>query len=232
MSILSVVQDATDILPLVRPSVVITSTDLTLRQLLGLAIQEAKDLNRMWWRRMTREHTFTTEAAAAQSTAFPSDFDRWWPNSFWNRTTDRPVVGPVSVQDWQQIQAQAASGRIVLGYRERDASFLLTPTPPAGETIGGEYISTDWARTADLATAKARWTIDTDTSYFDEWLLTLGIIWRWRKSKGLPYDEDHDSYTSYRDTLYANDGGSTTLSIAPEVGDGVYDPVAPESITY
>lgn len=232
MSLLTFIQDAADLLGLTQPSSVIGSTDLTTRQLYAIAVQEAKDLNRLWWKSMTREQTFITTATAAQAAALPDDFDRFWPNSFFNRTTSRPVAGPVSTQGWQLLQANPAAGRVVLGYNVRNGQFLLTPTPAAGETIAYEYISSNWARSSDLSTARARWTVDTDKTYFDEWLLTLGIIWRWRKSKGLVYAQDYDTYTDYRGDKIGNDGGSSVLSIA----DGYdYDPPlpsAPEGFSY
>ena len=213
MSLLTLIQDATDLLALKRPTTVITTSDDQTRQLHAIARQECMELNRMNWKAMMREHTFVTTATAAQASARPSDLDRWVSNSFFNRSTRRPIVGPVTPQTWQALQASPQSGRIVLGYRERDGSFLITPTPPAGETIAGEYISTKWARNAALDTAYVRWQADSDTSYFDEYLITLGAVWRWRKSKGLPYLEDYTTYTDYKSTKLASDGGSSAIDI-------------------
>ena len=233
MSILSIIQDACKLQSLTRPTVVIASTDLTVQQLLGFAIEECQELNKLWWQLMTREQTFLTVATAEQTNAFPSDFDRFWPESFFNRSTNRPVVGPVTVQQWQLIQSNSAAGLITLAYRQRDGVFLVTPTPPAGQTIAYEYISTKWARSADLSTAQLRWEVDTDTSYFDEWLITLGVIWRWRARKGLPHDEDYDKWETRRDQLMANDGGTTKLSFAPPCNGYVPPlPTVPEGFSW
>lgn len=215
MSLLTLVQDAAGLLSLTRPSSVIGSNDLTTRQIFAIAIQACQSLNRKWWQVMMREQTFVTIADTAQTNALPDDFDRFVPDSFFNRTQKRQIVGPVSPQDWQRIQSNGPTSNIVIGFRQRDGSFLLTPAPAAGETIAFEYISTKWARSADLATAKTRWDVDTDTSYFNEWLITLDIVWRWRKTKGLPYAEDHDTWKSYRDTLLGNDGGPGEINAAP-----------------
>lgn len=231
MTILSLIQDATDLLSLARPSVVVTSNDQQTRQLHAIAVQECKDLNRLWWTAMTREHTFATTATPEQSGMIPEDFDRFWPNSFFNRTTRREVVGPVSPQDWQRVQASGITASCVLAYRERDGAFLITPTPAAGETIAFEYISKNWARSSDLATARARWEDDTDTSYFDEWLITLGIVWRWKKSKGFPYSEDYDIYTAFRDGKQANDGGSSKLNLVSAADTMPPLPTVPESFS-
>ena len=215
MSLLTLVQDATGLLSLVRPSVVIGSSDLTTRQIFAIAVGACNALNRKWWTAMTREQTFVTTATAVQADALPSDFDRFVPDSFFNRTQNRQVVGPLTPQSWQTIQSNGATSNIVIAFRQRTGSFLVTPTPTAGETIAYEYISTKWARSSDLVTDRVRWTIDTDTSYFDEWLITLDIVWRWRKAKGLPYGEDHDTWKSYRDNLLGNDGGPGEINAAP-----------------
>lgn len=227
MSLLTLVQDATGLLSLTQPSVVIGSTDLTHRQIFAIAVQACKDLNRKWWEAMTREHTFVTVAAAAQSNAMPADFDRFVPDTFFNRTQNRQIVGPVTPQNWQRIQSNGATSNIVIGFRKRDGAFLLTPTPAADETIAFEYISTKWARSADLSEDKLRWDADDDTSYFDEWLITLEIVWRWRKSKGLPYAEDYDTCKAYREALLGNDGGPGEINAAPS-GDTSLGVTIPE----
>lgn len=228
MSLLTVVQDATGLLGLTEPSVVIGSTDLTTRQLLAIANQACKSLNRKWWEAMTREQTFVTTATVAQAVALPNDFDRFWPDTFFNRTQNRKIEGPVTPQAWQQIQSSGATSNIVIGFRKRDGSFLLTPTPEAGETIAYEYISNKWARSADLSEAKLRWDTDTDTSYFDEWLITLDIVWRWRKTKGLAYAEDYDTWKNYRDTLLGNDTGAGEINAAPGSEDRSLGVTIPE----
>lgn len=230
MTILTIVQDACGLLSLNRPTAVINSSDLTIRQMLALAKEEAVELARGFnWQALTEEKTFVTTATAEQTdTPVPADFDRFIPNSFWNRTTMRPVVGPVTPQVWQAIQANPAVGRIVLGFRQRTGAFLITPTPVAGETIAYEYISAYWAKSAG-GTPQATWLVDTDLTYLDEHVITLGVRWRWKAAKGFPYAEDHDSYTRARDRQKARDGGSTILPYVAADGCYPYDPQVPQT---
>lgn len=231
--LLTVIQDAAGLLTLTRPSSVIGTNDTAVRQLHALAKQECLDLNaKMDWRDMVREFTFTTEAQAEQTTARPDDFKRWVPNSFWNRDTGLRVLGPMSGQAWQAVQASGLQSSVVAAFRERQGAFLMTPTPAAGETIAGEYISSKWARKSDLSEDYTEWQVDTDTSYFDEWLITLGVVWRWRKSKGFPYSEDYDTWLAYKESLYGNDGGASVLSMTGGAHpDSLADPLAPEGFT-
>ena len=77
MSLLTLIQSATDKIGLTRPSVVYASTDQQVRELLNFANQEGVELARAHqWQEITKEKTFTTTAAAVQAGAFASDFDR------------------------------------------------------------------------------------------------------------------------------------------------------------
>jgi hypothetical protein len=71
-------------------------------QLLGLAQQEGKELaRRHTWQRSSRKQTFTATATETQSTAIPSDFDRFIDETMFNRTRKRHVYGPLNPQEWQ-----------------------------------------------------------------------------------------------------------------------------------
>lgn len=214
MSLLSLLQRSADLLSLARPASVIGSSDQQVRNLYALAIEEAKDLASSHnWQTLIREATFTTTAAAEQTGAVPGDLDRFIPNSFFNRSTRRPVLGPITPQLWQGIQANPQLNRVFLAFRERDGAFLVTPTPPAGQTIAYEYVTTKWARKSDASVDYTEWQADTDITYLDEWLITLGVRWRWKKSKGLPYGEDFDTYEKQRDQNRGRDGAAGAISL-------------------
>lgn len=213
--LLTIIQESCDLLGLPRPATVISSTDATTRQLLALAVEEANELAAAYgWQSLVRECTFTTVADAEQTNALPDDLDRFISNSFFNRTTRRPVVGPITAQQWQAIQANPAMNRIILAFRERDRSFIVTPSPASGETIAYEYITNEWATSSDGLTTYTRWSADTDLTYLDAQLIKLGVRWRWKKTKGLPYNEDYDTYQVQKQQKQARDGGSTSISLS------------------
>jgi hypothetical protein len=54
------------------------------------------------------EQTFVTTATTIQANAIPADFDRFIPNSFFNRTTRRPIIGPVTPAAVAGLIAQPA----------------------------------------------------------------------------------------------------------------------------
>lgn len=227
--LLTIIREVCDLLALPRPATVINSNDLQVKQLFALAVEEARELAKSFgWQTLKRECTFTTVDDPEQVSAVPDDLGRFIPNSFFNRTTRRPVVGPVTPQVWQNIQANPALNRVILGYRQRDRAFLITPTPPADQTIAYEYVSTEWAISSDGLTTRTKWAADTDLTYLDAELIILGLRWRWRKTKGLPYAEDFDTYTAQKEQLQARDGGSTSISLTNVPVFALGRPMIPE----
>jgi len=223
MSLLTLIQNACDLLSISRPTAVISSPDQQIRQLLAAAQEEGYDLaHRFDWQALTNEQTFTTVAQASQTGAVPADWDRFIPNSFFNRTTRRELIGPITPQQWQAIQAQPQLNRVYLAFRERDGSFLITPNPPAGQTIAFEYVSKNWCQSAGNV-AQSAFLADTDMALLDEWIMTLGVRWRWRKAKGLEYAEDFNTYERAVGQKAARDQGAGKISTT---GKG-YIPLGP-----
>jgi hypothetical protein len=75
MSLLSIIQNASDRLGLTRPSTVISSTDPGIITLLGLAQAEGKSLyDRHTWQVLQTEYTFSTADGTA-SYELPAAFD-------------------------------------------------------------------------------------------------------------------------------------------------------------
>jgi len=215
MTVLSIVQATMGRLSLTRPTVVVTSTDQQVIQMFELLKEEAKALTgRAVWQSMTKQETFVTTATEVQTNMpIPADLDRFIPDTFFNRTQQRYMIGPVTPQEWQALQAQPSLGFVYLAFREREGQFIVNPVPPAGDTIAYEYVSSYYAKSsADVA--KEEFTSDDDTSYLDEELLKLGLRWRWKQAKGLEYGQDYDTYEREVEMRAGNDGGTRALDIS------------------
>jgi hypothetical protein len=220
VSLLSVIQAVTGLLSLPTPAAVATSTDRQVIQLMAIANEEGMSLARRHaWQALTEEASFVTVNANVQTaTPIPADFDRFIPNSFFNRTTRRPLTGPISPREWQWIMAQPVYSTVYLAFRERTGQFLVAPAPPAGQAVYFEYVSKNWVRSGGGAPQTA-YAADTDIAFLDETLIQLGVRWRFLKSKGLDYAEDFASYELLVEQAIARDGGSSMLSLAPQPVD-------------
>lgn len=212
MTLLTVVQNSCDRLGIARPSSAFSSTDNAIIQLVGLAQQEGKELaKRHSWQVLTTEKTFTSIAAETQTSAIPTDFDRFVDETFFNRTMKRFVDGPLTPQEWQYHKGIVAT-TIIEAFRVRGNSLLLTPTPSAGSTYAYEYVSKNWCESSG-GTDQSAWASDTDVGILDEELMTLGIIWRWQRAKGLDYAESFNTYEMQVGQAITRDGGKPRLNI-------------------
>lgn len=212
-NLLEIVQQSCQLLSLPVPASVTDSTDVQVLQLWAIANEEGKSLQRSYdWQLLTLEYTFSSTASEAQPTAIPLDLDRWLANTMFDRTTRREVIGPITPQQWQAIQAQPQLNRVFLAWRERTGIFYTTPTPTAGDTIAYEYVTKNWVLAENLD-PKDSFTADTDVPLLNDQMFILGIRWRFLKSKGIDYAQDFDTYQRQLQIEQAKDGGNGKLNI-------------------
>lgn len=224
MALLGLIQDAADGVGLARPSSVVNSSDPNAVTLLRIAQEEGKTLaRRAEWQVLQTEYTFTTVASTV-SYILPSDFDRILKETVFNRTRGRRMVGDLTPQQWQETQASLVT-MVNPAFRIRNNVFLVSPTPSATETIAYEYMSNKWCQSSG-AVGQARWLADTDTGILSEDIMTLGVIWRYKKSKGLDYAEDMNTYEMEVAKSLLNDGARTRIDTGETQRDRI--PTAPQ----
>jgi hypothetical protein len=216
VSLLSIIAEVCGRLSLTQPTAIIGSTDAQVIQLANLANVAGRNIAQSFdWQAITEEQTFTTVAAIPQPAAFPTDFDHFIANSAFNRTTRRPVNGPVTAAQWQALMAQPQLNTVFLVYNERQGVFNCSPAPPAGQTIAYAYVSTKWAKSSG-GTPQTSFLADTDTTFLDEALIADSVVWQFLRAKGLSYAEEMQTFERNLEQQQARDGGSTILSLIPQ----------------
>ena len=194
MSLLTMIGSVARRVGIAPPTVVAAATDATVLQLLEFAQEEGRQLAHFGdWRVLRKEKTFTTVAAETQTdTPIPADLGAFIDGTLWNRSRREPMRGPATPQDWQAWKSNSTfpiEGVIYL----RGTSLLIQPTPNAGETISYEYRSSYWCQSSG-GTAQEAWAADTDTGILSERLMGLGIIWRFKQSRGMEWQPDFAKY--------------------------------------
>lgn len=217
MTLLQICKDAADECGIPRPSSVISSSDQQVRELLRHANREGQWLvKRHAWQALVTEATFTTSAAESQgamTTAAGADFDRFANDTMWNRTTSEKVFGPLADTQWQRVKADVTSG-VTNWFRIRGGNLLFYPNPAASQTVAFEYVSSYWVDTdADGAGEATTWAADTDTAVLDEDLITMGVVYRWLKQKGLAYADQLAEYNARLETLIGQDGAKPNIDM-------------------
>ena len=91
----------------------------------------------------------------------------------------------------------------------------MNPVPTVGDAIYFEYISEWWVDTTGNGDANAnRYAADANTTILDENLITLGVIWRFLKQKGLPYDNQLQEYQIKLFEKQAKDGAKPIIRMS------------------
>lgn len=200
-ALLTTIQQVCERLAQAVPTTVIGSTDKQTVQMKALVEEGLEQLrNRGAWERLTHEYTFTTLAAEDQGTfsaglgSGPSTFnlfDYILPQTLWDRTQIRPLVGPLDAQDWQALKAWVIQGPHYQ-FRLRGGHFYVNPAPTAGLTWAFEYVSEATILSADGLTYKKLFTLDTDDILLPDAVVKADLKWRWKKAKGLSYAQDFE----------------------------------------
>jgi hypothetical protein len=234
MSILTACQDAMVLCGQPQPSSVVSNPDPTVTKFLAFAQVEADQTGSEFnWRNLNIAMTLTGDGTTTLF-ALPSDFERILQGqALWsNKYPSIPLQGPISSQDLLALKALPVMPvrpvwRLIGGQLE------IWPALSSAEVVNGEYRSTNPIVSGDGLTRKPRWTNDSDYTLFPEIILRLGLIWRWKQSKGLDYAEDFRNYQLERDKKAGHEAGgkivrmTNTWNIGSDQWPGVITVISP-----
>ncbi len=228
MTLLSIVQEASRRCNIAVPSSVAANTDVDPQRMFGFANEAGKRLMRRHdWQELQAEKTFTSILANLQTSAVPSDFDRMIEGTFWNVTAQQRVVGPLSPQRWRHLASLSASSARA-SYRLRLGQLYLIGHV-ADHSMVYEYVSNLWVlASGDTSPTLAAFAADTDTHIFDDEVMILELVWRWKAAKGQPYDEDFRKAEEAIEERIGNDQSASMLDLMPEPISEPLDPSIPE----
>jgi len=132
--------------------------------------------------------------------------------TFQNRTLNRPIWGPLTPQAWQREKALPIYTSPNFAYVERGGNFLFSPTPAAGYQVYFEYISKNSVLSSG-GSEKQYFTADDDTWKLDEKMIELGLIWRFKSSKGLDYAQEKQTYDDHIAAQIAQEQPAGVISL-------------------
>lgn len=141
------------------------------------------------------------------------DFAFIVPETMWDRTQRRPVFGPKSGPEWQQLMSQQIQGPW-WQFRIRSNQLLFLPPPTPGDQIFFEWVSKYWCTNASGSQGQTAMIQDTDVSKLDEQLHILGAIWRFKVANGLPSSEDEEKYQGAIADITSRDAVRGRLNLA------------------
>lgn len=201
-TLLQVVQAACQRLAQPKPASVYGSTDKDVLQMLAILEEGLDDLSgRGPWQELRHEYTWTTLGVEDQGDLIsglgsaPVAFNglRYiLPETLWDRTNKIRLLENLPPADWQALKAWSITGPYYQ-FTLRQSSFLVNPAPTAGLTWALEYISEDAIQATGGGAFKKTFTADSDVILLPDSIVKVDLRWRWKKEKGLAYEEDFNT---------------------------------------
>jgi hypothetical protein len=143
----------------------------------------------------------------------PPDFDRWIDDTLWDEGGRSPAMGPPNEQVWQSFSQFVGNSITRMMWRSAGDNQMELK-PPGGGPLSLRYVSRAWVRdNADIAAYRDHIEKDTDRLLFDEQLLLLGLIYKFRERKGFDTTAEKRDYEYRRDKRLGDTRGAATLSI-------------------
>lgn len=218
MSLLQICKDAADEVGIDRPASIVGNSQSDPQKLLRYAKKVGIHLmKKVAWQILRKEQTFTSILGETQTGILPADFDRFIPETFWDRSATKLISGPITAEQWQSLKANSYAGDPKFIYR--GGSVLIIPAPSAGNNYALEYVSNQWCQSA-LGVAQTSWIADTDTGILDEELITLGLKYVYLTDEGLPNAIAAAEFNDYFGTMMTNDQPDSGVMVAADIFGG------------
>ena len=167
---------------------IVTSTDVTTKQLLAIAQRINREIADQYpWPKLYASGSFALVGGQA-TYSLPAAFSWYHYETFWNSSNRWRVLGPMSPQEYAEIRGYGLNTTVYQRFQVRGLSnseLLISPTPSAaqdGDIIIFEYV-------ADRAARPRTW------------------------ASGVLYGAN--TYTFYNGNYYTTAAGGTTGSTAP-----------------
>lgn len=180
MTLISAINEVCDIVSLDRFDSVYGSNDPNAQTMVALAQEAGEEISRRGdWQRMLKQHV-----VLALPPSLPADYQRLTPGGAIRTATGgffRPITNG---SQWAVIAAAMSEQPYFL--IKGDKIHLSPASAGMGALI--DYVSRNWVL-GDPFEERDTLKADDDRPLFAERLLSKGILWRWKRQKGLPYDD-------------------------------------------
>ena len=203
-----------------RPASIAGNTNPDAQNILRIINKVGTRLMRVYpWSDLREEHAFTASGneIVLTSANVPSDFDRFVPETFWDRDGNNLLSGPISAVEWNGLKVQTFSSQHKKFIR-RGSDILTNPVFDSGTNLAFEYVSKNWCDIAAGSGEKSAFTVDSDVALIDEELITLAATWEWLSGKGQPRAAAaFQSFKDYFETLQRNDAASENIAVTADI---------------
>ena len=221
-SILEICQEVADIAATKRPEDLFNTASLSDSIFLSVTKSALDSLTRYGdWQELTKEGVLRTSGHKENyllSEVCP-DFYSLLNNTIYIKDKAEKVIGAITAEDWMREKYfLSSSGNIKFKIQNGRIKFLIPPQD--GVKIVFQYRSN--AVCFDPLNGfieKSQITKNTDIPIFDEYLVKLGILWRWFKRNGMDYSEEYAEYQRELKKKFATSLAVKDIDLAGSVSD-------------
>jgi hypothetical protein len=197
-NLLQLMQAVCDEVGIPSPTLIVSSQDQQIRQLLALSNREGREQASApgGWPQLRGEQSIPLVNGQA-AYDFPSDFDSYIPDTMWDRDMRWPVAGPLTPQEWQFVKSGLINAQPWMRFRVMAGQVFFDPTPTsttAGQTVTIEYLSNAWCQ-SNGGMPQSAWGADTDTFRLPDDIMVLGVKWRFLAAKRVDYSEEKAAWS-------------------------------------
>lgn len=170
------------------------------------------------WSFLIKQHEFTT-GNDVEDYEMPAGYNRSISDTFWNETTQRKIIGPVSASTWAMHQNDAYGVSIIdkvcrIMSVGGDKRFFLLPLTAGGETITYYYVSDRYVLAGHAyPVLSSSFSGDDDNTLLDDELIAAGALYRTLRILGLDYGEERYEFTTLLKERTSHDGGAEILNL-------------------
>lgn len=198
-SILEICQEASSLVATQKPRNLFNENSQQESIFLSVVKDTMESLRRYGdWQELTKEGALITIPGKSvyYIPDFCPDFYSLINNTIYVKDTSEKIIGSITPEQWMRERVfQTASG---IQFKIQNNCFRFLNPPAKTVKIVFHYRSAVIAyNTEDPcldAVEKTVLTANTDVPVFDEYLVKMGIVWRWYKRNGMPYEEELAEY--------------------------------------
>lgn len=204
MNILQIAKSAANMCAVQEPTTLVNPTTQN-DQLFASVVQSTLDslMRSCDWQTLEREAVLYTNDGQKNYAldSIAPDIYSIISGSLWDKGSMRSVIGGMTQESWRQHK-QYHIPVVDIYFKIQNNQIMFLKNPGCLEIRFG-YRSNAVVVDQKTAEPKTSITKDTDVPVFDEYLVKLGIIWRWLKRSGMDYAEEYDEYVHELNKSYA-----------------------------
>lgn len=222
-SILEICRECADLQAVQRPDDLFDADSQHEKIFLSVAKSALDGLLRFGdWQELTKEGVLRTIGGKTSYLIanYVPDFYCLLNNTVYVRDQNERVIGAITPEQWMRDKYFGVPGTDVKFIIQNGMFRFLVP-PADGLKIVFQYRGNTVCYDGQSLEEKPALTKNTDVPIFDEYLVKLGINWRWLKRNGMDYAEEFNEYE--REVQKRFGSGLATKDI--NLAGGILDPV-------